>query len=149
MEDHDGVPSAGKQPCGVGAGEPGFGPNGRLRGGGGCSRSGEGGVSTGGCFAARLVWLAAGRSPGSGGAQGRAGRRAASRMPGPGPARVRVCTVGRCKACARHGPDARRCRRWGRGTEGQRRWVKIQHKTRAQAPAPRHVGPGDRAGAQG
>lgn len=91
MEDHDWVPSDGKQPCGVGARAPGFGPNGHLRGGGACSRSREGGVSPGDCFAARLVWLAAGRSPGRGGAQGRAGRRAASRMLlGPG-RRVYVC----------------------------------------------------------
>lgn len=60
----------------------------------------------------RLVWLAAGRSLGSGGAQGRAGRRAASRMlPARAGACTCVCTVGRCKACARHGRDARQCRR--------------------------------------
>lgn len=112
MEDRDWAPRTGKQPCGVGAGAPGFGPGGRLRGGGGCSRSRERDVSPGDCFAERLVWLAAGRSLGSGGAQGRAGRRAASRMlPARAGACTCVCTVGRCKACARHGRDARQCRR--------------------------------------
>lgn len=74
------------------------------------SRSGAEGCLPGGCCAARLVWLAAGRSPGSGCAQGRAGRRAASRMlPGRASACTCVCTVGRCRACARHGRDARQC----------------------------------------
>lgn len=95
MEVHDPAPSTGEPPRGVGAGAPpGFGPVGRLRGGGGCSRSGERDVTPGDGFAAKLVWLAAGRSLGSGGAQGRAGRRAASRMlPGPG-RRVYECVHG-------------------------------------------------------
>lgn len=94
MEVHGWVPSTGKQPRRVGARAPGFGPDRRLRGGGGCSRSRERDVSPRDCFAARLVWLAAGRSLGSGGAQGRAGRRAASRMlRGPG-RRVYVCVHG-------------------------------------------------------
>lgn len=134
MEDHDWVPSDGKQPCGVGARAPGFGPNGHLRGGGACSRSREGDVSPGdfrskACLARSRALPRERRRAGAGGEA-----RGQQDAPGPGPARVRVCTVGRCKACARHGPDARQCQRWRCGIEGQRRWVKIQHKPRAEAP---------------
>lgn len=141
MEVHDPVPSTGKQPRSVGARAPGFGPDGRLRGGGGCSRSRERDVSPRDCFAARLVWLAAGRSLGSGGAQGRAGRRAASRMlPGPG-RRVYVCA--RWGGARRvHGTGGTRASAGARrrGRQHQRRRVKIPHKTRARTRAPRRVG---------
>lgn len=96
--------TAGKQPCSVGAGAPGFGPDARLRGWGGCARSGEKDVSPRRCFVARLVWLPAGRSPGSGGARPAGCSRA------PGGACTCVRTVGRCRACARHGRDARQSR---------------------------------------
>lgn len=142
MEDHDWVPSDGKQPCGVGARAPGFGPNGHYRGGGACSRSREGDVSPGDCFAARLVWLAAGRSPGSGGAQG---RRGGARPAGCSWARAGACTCvhggevqGVCTARARRAPvPALALRHRGPAPLGE---------NTAQTPG---RSPGDRAGAQG
>lgn len=91
MEDLGGLPSTGKERWGVQ--QPQQRPSsvwkawGPRRGGRGmgCSRWGEGTSPRGGCFAARVVCFAAGRSPGRCGAQEPVGRRALSqRLPSPG-----------------------------------------------------------------
>lgn len=46
--------------------------------------------------------------------------RSAQRASRPRPAHVRVCTVGRYRACARHGPEARQCVRQVQGAAAQR-----------------------------
>lgn len=117
MEDRYRGPSAGKEPWGVRPRAPRVEPDSCLRGGGEMLALRRKGLSREGCFAARLVWLAAGRSRGreSGGVQKQSGRRAASRMlPGLAGARTCMCTAGRCKACAGHGGDGRQALQHGR-----------------------------------
>lgn len=124
MEDHGQGPRAGKQPCGVGGREPGFGPDARLRGEGGARAPGRGM-----CPRGAVSWrdLFGSQQGAPLGCAARKGELEGARPAGCSRARAGACpcvrTAGRSRACARHGRDARQSRR---------RRAKKTHKTQAR-----------------